>query len=291
MSFCLERSKVVTSMQEYAHEFADIWYALPTALQTSGGCWIVRAGRNRAKPHYEVGPKIIGQYGFHFVLNGTVKVSEGKVEAVLEQGDAFCLFPGRSYSYHSLSGDKQPLQMAWLAVDGPQAPLLLAEAGLTPESFYCRQLMDHRVWGTLRLILRGYETGNSDPLKEQSLLMELFWRLKKKAQPAEANPNRNWLARVKDYLELHCTEHITIETSARYAGVHRSHLYASFMEAYGCSPMQYLQQLRMERGAKLLKESGLSVTEIALSLGYPDLYSFSRAFTKYYGLSPKAFRG
>ncbi|MDQ0900693.1 MULTISPECIES: AraC family transcriptional regulator [unclassified Paenibacillus] len=279
-------------MQEYAHEYADIWYALPTPLQTSGGCWIVRAGRNRAKPHYEVGPKIIRQFGFHLVLSGTLKVSEGKVEVVLEKGDVFCLFPGRSYSYRSLSEDKSPLQMAWLAVDGPQASLLLAEAGLSPESFFGRQLMDHRVWGTLRLIFQGYETENLDPLKEQSLLMELFWRLKKQSSlSVKKDPKRHWLVRVKDYLELHSTEQITIETAAKYAGVHRSHLYASFMEAYGCSPMQYLQQLRMERGAQLLKESRLAVTEIALSLGYPDLYSFSRAFTKYYGLSPKTFRG
>jgi hypothetical protein len=36
--------------------------------------------------------------------------------------------------------------------------------------------------------------------------MELFWILKKKAQPVERNPKCNWLVRVKDYLELHCTE-------------------------------------------------------------------------------------
>lgn len=282
---------MVMRMQEYAHEYADVWYALPTPLQTSGGCWIVRAGRNKAKPHYEVGPKIIRQFGIHLVLNGVVKVTNDGVESVLEKGDVFCLFPGRSYSYWSLSGDKPPLQMAWLAVDGPQSPLLLAEAGLSPESFFGRQLMDHRVWGTLRLIFRGYETENVDPLKEQSLLMELFWRLKKLTQSEKQNPKSHWLARVKDYLELHCTEQITIEMAASYAGVHRSHLYASFMEAYGCSPMQYLQQLRMEQGAQLLKQSSLSVTEIALSLGYPDLYSFSRAFTKFYGLSPKTFRG
>jgi hypothetical protein len=111
-----------------------IWYALPVPLQTSGGCWIVRAGRNLAKPHYEVGPKVIRQFGLHLVLNGVVKVSEGKMESILEKGDAFCLFPGRTYSYRTLSGNNPPLQMAWLAVDGPQSSLLLAEAGFSDET-------------------------------------------------------------------------------------------------------------------------------------------------------------
>jgi hypothetical protein len=35
--------------------------------------------------------------------------------------------------------------MAWLAVDGPQSSLLLAEAGFSEETFYVKQLLDHRV--------------------------------------------------------------------------------------------------------------------------------------------------
>jgi hypothetical protein len=68
--------------------------------------------KNLAKPHYEVGPKVIRQFGLHLVLNGVVKVSEGKMEFILEKGDAFCLFPGRSFSYRTLSGNNPPLR--WL---------------------------------------------------------------------------------------------------------------------------------------------------------------------------------
>jgi AraC-like DNA-binding protein len=63
-----------------------------------------------------------------------------------------------------------------------------------------------------------------------------------------------------------------------------------FSAKLGISPMQYLQRLRMRGGANLLTETDLSVTEIALSLGYPDLYSFTRAYRKYYGTSPTEFR-
>jgi AraC-like DNA-binding protein len=46
----------------------------------------------------------------------------------------------------------------------------------------------------------------------------------------------------------------------------------------------------MKSAGKMLGESDFSVTEIALSLGYPDLYTFTKAFRKYYGSSPSVFR-
>ncbi|NQX71383.1 helix-turn-helix transcriptional regulator [Paenibacillus alba] len=89
----------------------------------------------------------------------------------------------------------------------------------------------------------------------------------------------NWLENMKNYLDLHFTENIRIEDASRQVGIHRSHV--AFVKKFGCSPQCYLQKLRMDKGARLLRESDLSVTEIALSLGYPELYSFTRAFTKF----------
>ncbi|TBL79517.1 AraC family transcriptional regulator [Paenibacillus thalictri] len=279
-------------MQEYAHEFADIRYALPTPLQTTGGCWIVRAGQNIAKPEYNVGPKVIGQYGFHMVLEGTVQVADGNEPVKLSKGDIFCLFPGRAYTYKTLSGSRPPLEMSWFALSGGQTELLLGELGLTPEAYFMRQALNQPAIRTIKRLLLLFQKETADPLLEQSLLYELIWRLKPKSAAVKqsSEPKRNWVAKVKEYLELHYTEQIRIEEAADYAGVHRSHLYVSFSKQYGCSPMQYLQRLRMDKGAQMLKQTPLTVTEIALSLGYPDLYSFTRAFSKYFGLSPTAYR-
>jgi AraC-like DNA-binding protein len=278
-------------MKEYPHEYADIWYTLPTSMQKQGGCWIVRAGENIAKPHYYVGPKIIAQFGFHMVQDGKLKVAEGGRTVELGKGDAFCLFPGKSYVYQTLSGSELPLRMAWLALDGQQVPLLLSELGLTPEQFYITQVIDRQVWGMVRQIVQLFKKETMDSLREQHLLFGMLWCIKQNLRTKQREWNRNWVTQVKEYLELHFTEHIRIDTVAQYAGVHRSHLYASFLKAFGCSPIQYLQRLRMEKGAQLLKESRLSVTAISLTLGYPDLYSFTRAFTKFFGISPTTYRG
>ncbi|MEK3914428.1 response regulator transcription factor [Paenibacillus sp. FSL H7-0331] len=278
-------------MQEYAHEFAEHWYSLPTPMQAAGGSWIVRAGHNKAKPHYVVGPKSIQQYGFHLIQSGKVQVTSGGVSVELAESDAFCLFPGKSYIYQAIPDCSEELHMVWLALDGPQVPFLLLEVGLTDTSFYLRQALDHRVWATIRQFIQYFQKGKLDPMREQSLLFELLWRIKQNTDIQQAMPKRHWVAEVKPYMELHCTENIKIDDIARYMGVHRSHLYTAFMKEFDCSPMQYLQRLRLEKGSQLLKKTDLSVTEIALSLGYPDLFSFTRAFTKLYGISPKGYRG
>ena len=55
------------------------------------------------------------------------------------------------------------------------------------------------------------------------------------------------------------------------------------------SPIRYLQLIRMNR-AKLLLREALTVEEVAASVGYPDALYFSKAFKKWTGATPTAFR-
>lgn len=129
-------------MQEYQQEYADHWYMEPSALQQAGGVWIVRAGRNIAKPHYFVGPKIIELYSLHFVVEGRVKLLYGDHEAVeLEAGDLYCLFPHQPYTYYSLSEDRPAVRLHWLAMDGPQLPQILSGIGMTVALPYARGIL------------------------------------------------------------------------------------------------------------------------------------------------------
>jgi AraC-like DNA-binding protein len=91
-------------------------------------------------------------------------------------------------------------------------------------------------------------------------------------------------------MELHYTEAINVNQIAQDFGLNRSYVTTALTKRIGQSPGQYIQSLRLQKGARLLRETDLSVTEIALTVGYPDLYSFSRAFANVHGLSPSKFR-
>ncbi|MBL8993860.1 MAG: helix-turn-helix domain-containing protein [Spirochaetia bacterium] len=67
-------------------------------------------------------------------------------------------------------------------------------------------------------------------------------------------------------------------------------LYNRFKKITGRSPHQYLIDLRLAEGARLLRASRLSVREIADRSGFPDPFHFSKIFRSKTGLSPKQFR-
>lgn len=65
---------------------------------------------------------------------------------------------------------------------------------------------------------------------------------------------------------------------------------ARFTEKMGITPMVYVARWRMYLASKLLKDSQLGIEQIAIQVGYENVAAFSRAFKRYIGLSPSAWR-
>lgn len=117
-------------MQDYGCEIAEFLYYTPGKWDKEARFWPVRAGESTTKPNYRVGPKRIECYSMHFVRKGALVLEQGGVRYEIEAGDAFCLFPTRSYTYYRPS-HCNALELCWLAIDGPSAALMLERAGLT----------------------------------------------------------------------------------------------------------------------------------------------------------------
>ena len=70
----------------------------------------------------------------------------------------------------------------------------------------------------------------------------------------------------------------------------RSHIYKIFMQNAKCSPKQYIDTLRLDLACEMLNETGYSINEIALRVGYKNYISFVNAFKKKYNTLPTAYR-
>lgn len=77
---------------------------------------------------------------------------------------------------------------------------------------------------------------------------------------------------------------------ARVSGVSEAHFARSFKEAFGVPPHRYLLTRRIERATALLRETDLSITEIAFQTGWQSLGTFGRTFRDVTGESPGALR-
>ena len=98
------------------------------------------------------------------------------------------------------------------------------------------------------------------------------------------------LLRARDRMDAAPHEAWPIPRLARVSGVSEAHFARSFREAFGLPPHRYLLTRRIERAAALLRDTDLSVTEIAFQTGWNSLGTFGRMFRDITGESPGALR-
>ena len=82
----------------------------------------------------------------------------------------------------------------------------------------------------------------------------------------------------------------TLDTLAAEVHLSRSQLVRSFDATVGTSPMAYLRQMRVERMARLLASTDLSIAEAARSAGWTDPFYASRCFHASYRVAPTEYR-
>lgn len=92
------------------------------------------------------------------------------------------------------------------------------------------------------------------------------------------------------YMETHLGESFGVREMAQALGWSREHVAREFARCLGQSPTEVLAQKRMERARELLQQHTLAVSQIAEAVGYPDVAYFSRRFSAYHGMSPRAYR-
>jgi len=93
---------------------------------------------------------------------------------------------------------------------------------------------------------------------------------------------------------VHCEEHLdeplNLDDLATMAGFSPYHFHRIFQHVTGESPKGYLRRLRLERAVARLKASPDNVLPIALEAGFTTHETFTRAFTRQFGISPSEFR-
>lgn len=98
------------------------------------------------------------------------------------------------------------------------------------------------------------------------------------------------LARIIQTILEHPERPHTLESLAEVAHMSRSTFIRHFERCFGRTPMDYLRDVRLRRGAQLLQVGGQSVDGIAGKVGFASRSHFSRAFQEQYGCSPMEFR-
>ena len=124
------------------------------------------------------------------------------------------------------------------------------------------------------------------------LLHELIEQVMDVACPqwrAEAEQVR-LIREIHDYLLSHMDQRITIEGLCHLYPINPTTLKEVFKDVYGTSIAAHLKEHRMEKAARLLRETDASVAEVARRVGYESQSKFTAAFKDQYGCLPTMYR-
>lgn len=109
-------------------------------------------------------------------------------------------------------------------------------------------------------------------------------------QASSRFPANRQCASVRQYIDLHYKENITLDLLAEKVSINKYYMAHAFKREYGVSPINYLIARRIQEGKRLLIETDLSLSQIASVLGFSSSSYFSQSFRSAEGSSPTEYR-
>lgn len=95
---------------------------------------------------------------------------------------------------------------------------------------------------------------------------------------------------VHDQMVAHLEQKITIEALSKQYHINPTTLKEAFKNVYGMSIAAHIKKHRMNRAAELLRETDLSIAEIAQAVGYDSQSRFTSAFKSFFRILPREYR-
>ena len=251
-------------------------------------------GETRALKAHTTRREGLNSYLFFLVISGSGTVKSNGKEYRLKQGDYAFIDCHNSYSQRS---DTEHLwHLKWVHFYGPNMKGIydkyLQRGGLP--CFTTQHFAEYN-----SLLNELYDTAVSDLYIRDMKLFEklsalLTFLMEESWNQSGSTPHPGFSRRemqpVKDFIDLHYREKMTLEELAERFYINKFYLTKVFKAQYGISINNYIQLLRITQAKQFLRFSQLSIEEIGQECGFSDANYFSRMFRRVEDVAPGEFR-
>lgn len=209
-------------------------------------------------------------YIIHYISKGRGNVCINKKNVSVCEGEIFFIKPEQIVAY--TASEEDPWEYIWIEFNGSLSKKLdeINEIALPFDSdiFFsiknCEQYFMKEEWLA-------------------SKLFELYIRIFSKSE------KQNPVCMAKNYIDCSYSGLESISALSKKLKIDRHHLARIFKREIGMTMQEYLISRRMTEARRLLS-AGFNVCETANAVGYNDQFVFSKAFKKYYGVSPSKLK-
>jgi len=124
----------------------------------------------------------------------------------------------------------------------------------------------------------------------QLLLSLLTTIIEQSGEARDSDARTNRIAQVADLIRKNPENSYTVTRLAKMANLSQTHFINLFRRTTGLPPVKFQIECRIQRAKKLLRDSSLAISDIALQLGFNSHQHFSDTFSRIVGVPPKTWR-
>lgn len=230
-------------------------------------------GYESCLPGKSFGPAVRDYWLLHYNVTGTGTFKRENMEYTVNAGQIFVIPPFIETFYKADS--KNPWTYMWVAFETTEK---LPDALISP-------VIEFPGLGSIFEDMRRCRSMDNG---KSAFLASRIWEIMSvilESGKAES-----------DYIEkaIHCINseymhNLTVSGLAERFNLDRCYFSSWFTRKTGVTPSQYIINLRLEKAADLMLSHRETPSVAATSVGYSDIYNFSKSFKKKYGYSPKQF--
>ena len=229
-------------------------------------------GYENCKSSHFYGPAVRTHWLIHFVVSGSGIFKINGTTYNVGAGEMFVIPPFIETYYEADS--KTPWSYIWIGftTDG-ELPLKLDDTVYCPEALLIFEKMKSCI-----------ENENGRTAFLCARIWDLFSLLLENKKT-----EIDYVEKALSCIHSEYMNGITVQDIAERLNLNRSYFSMIFKKKIGASPVKYLVDYRMKMAASLMVKRKKSVSVAAYSVGYTDIFNFSKMFKRYYGVSPKKY--
>lgn len=244
---------------------------------------VVQYGYRKCEPDFGEKPHIWPNFLFHYVHSGKGVLNVDGAIFEVHENQGFIIFPGQIAHY--VADSVRPFEYTWVEFFGNGTKSIISSSSLSPKT----PIIDDPGGKIGKAIWDLVEEGEMS----NSLLMSKFWAFVDtiiNENRQDISPTDLYIEKSVSYINENIGKPTTVTDVCVHLNISRNYFCNIFTKKMGIPPKKYILNQHMEMAFELLKRSHFSIGEIASIVGYDKQSKFTKAFIRYAGKSPSAYR-
>lgn len=232
--------------------------------------------------------RTLKQYLLEFVLDGVADIILTDETIRVRKGDLFLIRPNQTHTNQGVPSNGYSCISVVFHFGQSMFPL---DQVVTP-STHLGSYHNHPIEKLLHQLLQHYRKPDSyHQMICQHMLLSVLIQVAETLGSRKASSPRSKikLEHVRRYIMEHYRENLSLDDLETMSELSRNYLIQQFKQAFGLTPKQYLNWVRVQKAKELAITTSLTIGEIAERVGYADVHTFGRMFKKQTGTSLSMF--